>query len=539
MKRPLWLVLPAICGGVWLESLTQSLTRLLALPDAPRSFLVAIIASYVGLLGVWGLCYRRRCLRAATCALCVLTVLIGMSRYALARYLPPHHIAHLIEDDVATIEGWLYRPVEVSSGAYGRRSIPNEFLYVAVTWFEHNGRRSRVQGKIRITLLGSDLLQAEKKSLVYGDTIRTRLRLQRPRNLPDFDYREYLRRQGIVLVGALKHDRYIAKLTDWQGNRWMAGLDAARQRIQAFFARYAAQRPAAVPALQILQAMTLGTSRELPPDIRDAFRQAGVYHLLVVSGMHVGIVTAVLHAVLSLGGVPLRYRIIGLIPALAVYAALSGFQYPVLRAALTAIVLYAAVTLNRVADAVYSLGFTAVALALLSPQALFEASFQMTMAATAAILVFYRCWSLTAWGRLAHAGPRVLRIAIASLLVSCGAMLGIAPLLIYYYRELSPYSLLSNLVASAFVAVLLPLTLLIEVLAVCAPWDVAFTLLPLAVGLADSLIWFARLFPPFSLRFPQFRPMTVWVYYLAVFGGMACFLRRQPAPSRTWDQDTQ
>ena len=527
MRRPLLLILPGILGGVLLETRLQPLSRLLCRPDAHLIFPLALLGIYGGLLGLWGLFYRLRRPQPATCALCLLAVVTGMSRYAVARYLPPDHIVHLVDNNVVTLEGVLYRPVEISSGRSYNSTVPNQFLYVAVTRIELDGIGYRVRGKIRITLAGSELLRDEKKSLTYGDTIRTRLRLKLPRNLPDFDYREYLRRQGIYLLGTLKHDRYIMKLPGRQGNVWLARMYAVRRRIVDFFAGYAADHPATIPTLQVLQAMTLGTSRQLSPEIQDVFRHSGLYHLLVVSGIHIGIVAGVLHYVLRVCYVPLRYRILGILPFLLVYAGLSGFQFPVLRAVIMAAVLYASVTLNRVADAVYSLGFAAMILVLMSPDAMFDLSFQMTIAATAAILVFHRCCMRLPWWRLLQKSSLFIRIPVTSMLVSCGAMLGIAPLMIYHFQRLSPYSIISNLAAFLLVTPLLPLTLFTESLSLILPWNVVFPVFSLAVLLGNGLIWLAGRFPPFPLLFPQFRPLALWIYYIGVFGGMMLFLRKK------------
>ena len=527
MRRPLLLILPGILGGVLLETRLHLLSRLLSRPDAHRIFPFVLFGIYIGLLGLWGLFYRLRRQQPATCMLCLLAVVTGMSRYAIARYLPPDHITRLVDNDVVTLEGVLYRPVEISSGRSYNNAVPNEFLYVAVTRLERDGIGYRVRGNIRITLAGSELLREEKKSFSYGDIIRTRLRLKLPRNLPDFDYREYLRRQGIYLLGTLKHDRYIMKLSGWQGNSWLARMYAVRRRIVDFFTGYAADHPATLPTLQVLQAMTLGTSRQLSPEIRDVFRNSGLYHLLVVSGIHIGIVAAVLHYVLRMCYVPLRYRIVGIVPALLVYAGLSGFQYPVLRAVIMATVLYASVTLNRVADAVYSLGFAAMILVLMSPDAIFDLSFQMTIAATAAILLFHRCCMRIPWWKFLQKSSIFIKIPVTSILVSCGAMLGIAPLMIYHFQRLSPYSIISNLAAFLLVTPLLPLTLFTEFLALILPWNLVFPIFSLSVLLGKGLIWLSERFPPFPLIFPQFRPLALWIYYVGVFGGMTLFLRRK------------
>lgn len=527
MRRPLFLVLPWFLGGVWLESRARLLASLYqsSLPVAVVPW--AAVGAAAVLAGSWAALHRAGRQRTATCVICGLALLLGLQRDAVSRYLPPNHLAHLIENAVVTVEGHLYRPCDVRRSRSYASKHPNTYLYVAVQWLELDGMRYRVQGKIRITLLGSDLLREERKTFRYGDVIRTRLRLKRPRNLPDFDYREYLRRRGIYFIGSLKHDRYIVKLPERRGNPWLARLYAVRRKILRFFARYAAGHPEAAPTLQVLQAMTLGTGRQLPAELLDRFRNAGLYHLLVVSGIHVGIVAAALHAVLRYGGVPARYRLWVVMPVLLIFAGFCGFQLPVLRAVIMACVLYAGVVLHRMADGLYSLAFSAAVLVWLWPGALFEASFQMTMMATASILMSYGCWSRSAWGGTILRWPAILRIPVTGVLMSGSALLGIAPLMLSYFQQVSPYSIISTLAAMPIMLALLPAALLLEACALILPWNWLWPGLAAAVALGDALVALAGVFPPVLLTVRQLRPEVVWLYYAGLFGGLALIRRRQ------------
>jgi competence protein ComEC len=388
--------------------------------------------------------------------------------------------------------------------------------------------RYRVCGKIRITLQGSGLLRSEKKTLAYGDVIRTRLRLHLPKNLSDFDYREYLRRRGIYLLGALKHDRSIIKLPHQKGNIFLSWMYTIRRQILEFFASYAsAYDPQAVPVLQVLQAMTLGTSRELSPDIKYVFRNSGLYHILVVSGIHIGIVAGILHYAAHLVQIPARYRIFAILPGLVIYAGLSGFQFPVLRAVIMATVLYLSITCNRVADSLYSLSFAATILVLIFPEAIFEASFQMTVTATASILGLYQCCMQARWWKWLQKNPIIIRIPLTTLFVTCGAMLGIAPLMLYYFQQLSPYSLVSNIAVFIFITPLLPFTLGLELLSLVLPWNVLYPLFSINVWLGYSVIWIAKVFPPIPSLLPRPPLSIMWFYYIGVFGGMLLFLRQK------------
>ena len=303
-----------------------------------------------------------------------------------------------------------------------------------------------------------------------------------------------------------------------------------RQFLTSYTALY---DPTATPAIQVLQAMTLGTGRELSSEIQNMFRNSGLYHVLVVSGIHIGIVAGVLHYLLRTCYVPLHYRILGIIPVLVVYAGLSGFQFPTLRAVMMASLFYFSFTCNRVADGLYSLGAAVTLLILIFPDAMFEVSFQMTVAATASILMSYQCCLRTRWWETLQQIRMLIRIPLMSILVTCSAMLGIVPLMIYHFQRFSPYSVISNLAAFFFITPLLPFTLLLEFLSLIVPWKFLYPVFSLTILLGRWLIWIAGLFPPFPILFPRLRPLALWIYYSMIFGGMLLFLRRKADPVHT------
>lgn len=520
MRRPLIPVLLGYLSGILLESQGNLVARLNGF-SSRNSWVFSFTLGYAVLLCLWGLLARFNAPRLATGCLVLLSVVIGITRYASHTSVPDHHIAQFVTDDVVTVEGMLYKPPE-SSGTVLYDSVePNRYLYVSLTWLEQGAFRYRVCGNIRITLVGSPLLHSERKSFVYGDIIRTRLRLHIPQNAGDFDYQAYLRRRGIYLIGTIKHDRYIIKLPGQQGNGnvLLSLIYRVRGHILRFFDHTASSHHH-TDAIQIIKAMTLGTSAELSPDVREEFRNAGMYHFLVVSGIHVGILVAVLHYIVQLLQVPLRYRNFFIFPGLLVFAGITGFQYPVLRAVIMASVLYFAITCSRVADSFYSLLFSISVIGFLSPTAIFEVSFQLTVAATASILLFYKRLAGVAWWERFSRTHRLMRVPLITMLISCSAMIGIAPLILFYFQRVSPYSILSNLVALPIIMLLLPVSLFIEGLSLMVPANMLAPLLTGAVMLAKLLLGFARRFPPFVINIPRPSPLFLAGYYIVLYCGL-------------------
>lgn len=518
MARPLLPILWGFIGGILLTHYWNF---------SESRFPTSLFLVYCLLCLICGECYLRKRDRLTSFVFCMLAIAIGITRYAISTHLPVDHIAHVVEDERVTIEGFLYKPPE----SMGKK----RYLYVQTTWLEKNASRYRTTGNVRITLTGNSLIDSGTKTFSYGDTIRTRLRLYIPKNFETFNYREYLRRQGIYLVGTLRHDRYILQLPQRQGSKILQEIYDLQTRILRFLDTYLKQRArqntdrhSAEEAIQIIKAMTLGKSRGLSPAVQEKFRNSGLYHFLVVSGIHIGILVWVCHQGLNLFSIPLHYRSGILAVVLIFYAGLTGFHFPVLRAVIMALTLYFSITCNRIPDPLYSLVFAVGAILLLFPASLFELSFQLTVAATASILLFFRFFQAQAWFERMITWPRILRFPAISFLASSGAMIGVAPLLIYYFGEFSLYTFISTLLALPIVSLLLPASLFSNFLSlIFLRWNWLFPILSINVFFAKCLLFLSSIFPELHVPIPRPSRLVLVLYYLVVYSVFSFF--RKPS----------
>lgn len=513
MIYPLIPILAGFISGVLLQHLCSHTWQ--AFPVYAPALLL-LLYSLAGIAGYGA--YRLKLTRLTTVLLVWLALLTGMSRYAISRYLPEDHISRFVDDEVVTIEGVLDTPVR----QIGKR----RYLELRVNWLEKNAFRYRTTGKIRITILELSSANAAPKSFLYGDVIRARLRLRPPRNFNDeFDYREYLRRRGIYLLGVLRYDRYLIKLPLRKGNPVLRWIFHCQMQIHTFLDTFSGVTDVSGrQALQIIKAMTLGASHQLSPDVKTQFLQAGVYHFLVVSGIHISILAWVFHQIANLFTIPFRYRSPFLAGLLLFYAGLTGFQFPVLRAMIMAIVFYAAISCSRFSEPLYSLAFAIGGLLFVFPSALFEISFQLTVAATASILLFFRFLHRQPYMEYFFRLPTILRFPLSICLTTFGALLGVAPLLLYYFGSFSPYSFLSNPLAFPLVSVILPGSLATNFLALVLRGDWLTPLLTLNIFFAKILLEVSSWFPAVGVHFPQPNRLALIVYYI-ILGSVLGFGR--------------
>ena len=507
MTRPLLPVLIAFLLGVWIESLR-------AAPLFPNAAAL-VLTSYGVLLTLALAAHIADSARAATLALIAAAFMIGVTRYAITDALPRHHISRLFRGGIATIEGYLCKPPE----AFGKRKM----LYIETAAIETAGQRYETTGRIRITLTEGTPPGFPEKPLEYGDVIRARLLLKTPQNRDEaFDYQAFLQRRGIYFLGALQSDRNVLKLPEKRGNallRWLYGLQTM---MRDALDRHAPYEPVFPPpldsprrAVQVIQAMTLGTGYVLTDDIRQTFRNSGMYHILVISGIHIVILAWGGHLALTWAGQTFRFRGAIISGLLLAYAGVTGFQYPVLRSVISAIVFYASILCNRAADSLYSLCFTIGLIVFIFPNALFEVSFLLTVAATAFILLVFRWIAAQTWRERLQASSRITREAANSMITTVGAMLGVSPLMIYYFGQPSLFSLISTPLSLPLVTVLLPLSLFVCFAALLpqAVWPVIQPFFAADIFLAQLLIKFSALFPAVNFTVPRPSPFLLVGYY--------------------------
>jgi ComEC/Rec2-related protein len=149
-------------------------------------------------------------------------------------------------------------------------------------------------------------------------------------------------------------------------------------------------------------AMTTGHEAYIPREEVDNLRAAGLAHIISISGLHMAIVGGFAFAAarLLIAAWPwLALRIHGKkaaavvgLGAVAGYLVLSGAPPPAERAAITASVAFLAILADRQAISLHSLALAAMAVLLLQPEAVTEPGFQMSFAATAALVALAEIW---------------------------------------------------------------------------------------------------------------------------------------------------
>lgn len=225
-------------------------------------------------------------------------------------------------------------------------------------------------------------------------------------------------------------------------------------------------------------ALLTGNRSALPADVVDNMRDAGLAHLLAISGLHMGLVTATIFFMIE--------ALFSLIPSIALrvppakiaalfawgaafgYLVLSGMPVSTLRAFLMVSIALMGILMNRRAISVRSIALAAITIMLIWPEALVSVGFQMSFAAVTGLVVFYEKWGRKlVFGGFSRDGKafgfiqKLSGLFIASVATSLVSEIAIAPIALYHFQTVALYGLLANLIAVPLMSFLImPLLLL-------------------------------------------------------------------------------
>jgi competence protein ComEC len=245
--------------------------------------------------------------------------------------------------------------------------------------------------------------------------------------------------EGRELPLDMKPRTWLAELRAWIGSRITSTLPGQTGEIAA--------------------ALTVGQTAGLDDSSMDDLRGSGLAHVISISGLHMSLVAGTvfwfLRWVLALfPSIALRFSVRALAGGAAllcvtIYLALSGAAIAAVRSYLMIAVVFLAILLNRPALSLRNVALAAMLILIVLPDSLIDLSFQMSFAATAALIAGYE-----RFGRYLHFEARSVRerltwqpvYIVGGVLVTTGtAGLAVEPFSAYYFHNLTSYAALGNL----------------------------------------------------------------------------------------------
>ncbi len=249
----------------------------------------------------------------------------------------------------------------------------------------------------------------------------------------------------------------------------------------------------------IASALITGKRDSISSPVNDAMYVSSLAHVLSISGYHMavvaGVVFFVLRALFAL--VPTfanrhpikKWAAFGALLAAAFYLVLSGAEVATQRAFIMAAIVLIGVMVDRAALTLRTLAVAALAVMLIAPEAVVHPSFQMSFAATLALIAAYERglpWMIA--GADTSRGARVAlwggREVVALVLASLVAGLATTPYAAFHFHRLAPYGVFANLLAMPIVSAWVMPTGLLALIAIPFGFDGALWRL-----MGDGIDW--------------------------------------------------
>lgn len=254
-------------------------------------------------------------------------------------------------------------------------------------------------------------------------------------NPGEFDERIYY--SGYGIDGKLFADS--VTVTDSRCDWFRCILDSFRQ--QAAERLFALMRE---DDAGMLCAMLLGEKAYLPEEEKEMYQRTGIGHMLVISGLHISLLAAGLFYFLRSYVMPMKGAVVVTAAFLFLYGQFTGFQVAAVRAILmTSCSLFARYT-GRSYDPLSALSLSGILTILWEPAQLFQCGFILSYTAIGGILLFAPVLEKS----------RKKGGIWQSFLFSASVFVVTMPVMLWFYYEICPYSVLANVLVLPFLSLL-------------------------------------------------------------------------------------
>jgi competence protein ComEC len=465
---------------------------------------IPVVAFLTSLATAWLAYFRKRDKLAFALALPA-TLLLGWTLYAQHDIdYERNPVKKFVLDGYSDFSGRLYR-----SPSY---SVGRTHLFLRVEKISVQGRDLKARGNLRVTVLHPSVYPSPLK-LKAGDRITVSAQVLSGRDFRNFGESRLagLRKNQMVHNHAVTKSALLIELKQPARPASLVRLvsafrQALQKRIEDHFST--ADRSALSRQGAVLEAMLLGERGRMDEKTTAALQRSGLFHLIAISGAHIGIISVLFFFVLRIFRVPKRVSYSVLIVLLLFYSLLVEGRASVFRATIMALTFLTSKLLWRQAHLLNTISFSAFVLLLSNPFYLFEMGFDLTFAATLSIILFYP--------KLLSFLPR-LPLKVSELFaLSLTAQLGVLPLLAASFNRVTFAALLLNFPAIPLIGVIMGVGFVFLAVSPVSP-GLAALMAPVLKFLVDGFLWISGSLdavPGSSYRLPAPPPVVVVGYFV-------------------------
>lgn len=460
-RCPLSLLVSGLIAGIILQSFFP-------LPILLPAALILITSIAAAILY-----YRKKSSRTTTLiiiAAIISSTALGLIRLAAFNSLPNNSLTNSITDEpkLASIKGQiLTEPIvhenkdwQFSDFTFASKTTS---FYLKASEAETTKGWEKTKDIIYVTI------SEPATHLTPGDNIEILCQLSRfnePANPAQFNIQKYMAQKKVSLTAYAKSNSAITLLPHKNKNLFFRFKNKVKTLANVALIPDSSLESQNVA---LLEALLLGQRHNINSDVYIAFKKTGLLHFISLSGMHFGILFAMIWWLCKTIGLtkPARALICIIITSLFILAIPP--REPTIRAAIICWMFCLSFLINKTTNSLNSLSLSAIILLLIKPTSIFNPGFQLSFACVLGIIIFYHQIAIflfshfiePIFNRLNKENPfsiilkRLISYIVNLLAVGLSAWVGGAGIILYHFKEIQPLTSLWTILVFPFVALIL------------------------------------------------------------------------------------
>jgi competence protein ComEC len=345
------------------------------------------------------------------------------------------------------------------------------------------------------------------------------IEVPKPLNPFQFNYRNYLKKQGIHHQVFLRNSACSVKKSSKKSIYKIA--DDFRRYIEESLRGNGFKNE----ELAVVKALLLGQRSDISKELLQDYTRAGAIHILAVSGLHVGIIMLILSSFFK----PLErlkngklFKTILVVLFLWIFAVIAGLSASVVRAVTMFSIVSVGLTFNRKTLVLHSVITSMFVLLLFKPMFLFDVGFQLSYLAVFSIVIIQPKLS-SLW----NPNWKIVEKFWQLFTVSIAAQIGVLPISLFYFHQFPGLFMLSNLIIIPFIGMILIGGIVIIALSLLnvLPEFLARTY-EFVIALMNDFVGWISLQESFLIKEISFSALLLIVSYLCIFFGFTFFQKR-------------
>ena len=334
------------------------------------------------------------------------------------------------------------------------------------------------------------------ENLKLGDKFSLKARVKRPMgkfNDFDFDYKSYLKSSKIDYILyeeslSIKSRSKLGELKELFRAHTLKSLSYLNDKNK-----------------NTMASILLANTDYMDPNLKDNYRQAGISHILAMSGLHIGVLFVLINFILKKLSLSkkLRFGITAFLIFFYIY--LSSMPFGALRAYIMILITFYSFISKRKIDKFDALLTSAILILIFNPYAILSASFLLSFFSVAGILLLYRPIYLALPSKLSN----------KSLALSIAISIMIAPICLYFFSQYSILSIISNI----FIVPLITLSIVLAiVMVIFSPFAIIISAsVDLLLNISNFLIEYINKISFINISGSINELSILIIYYLFIF----------------------